>query len=108
MPDIQYKYSKALREIPGKKQLHYGFYNDSKDHEKLVHGQKTAESDHTKDCIHGTNLSGANYYMNEMKEKQYQRTQKEPLGKSMQRNYNFPHEVSNEQFQFGVPTQGSK
>ena len=108
MPEIQYKFSKTLRDIPGKKELHYGIYNDPKDHENLTHGQKSANSDHTNDCIYGTNPNGAKYYMNEMKEKQYQRSQKEPLGKTMQRNYEFPNVVKSEEFKFGVPTQGSK
>ena len=108
MPDNQYKFSKTLREIPGQKQLHYGIYNDPRDHENLIHGQKTANSYHTSDCIYGTNLSGVKYFMNEMKEKQYVKSQKEPLGKTMQRNYLFPQEVKSNAFKFGVPTQGSK
>lgn len=107
MPDIQFKFSKILREVPGKKQLHYGVFNDPKDYEKLTHGQKTANSDHTSDCMYGTNLSGVKYFMNEMREKQYSRSKKESLGKTMQRNYIFPEETKTENFKFGVPTRGS-
>lgn len=106
MSETQTKFSKGLREIPGKKQTHYGILNDPKDYEEYVHGMKTADSDHLKDCIYGTNLSGAKYFINQMKEQKYVRTQKEPLGKTMQRNYVFPEEVKNDDFKFGVPTQG--
>jgi hypothetical protein len=104
MSETQFKFSKALREIPGKKQPHYGVYYDPKDYEEYTHGQKSAFSDHTQDCIYGTNLNGVKYYMNEMKEKQYQRTKKEPLGKTMQRDYKFPDQVKNEEFKFCIPT----
>lgn len=108
MPEVQHKFSKTLREIPGKKQLHPGVFNDPKDHEALIHGKKTAASEHTSDCIYGTNLNGIKYFMNEMKEKQYVRSKKEPLGKTMERNYIFPPEAQTDGFKFGVPTHGSK
>jgi len=108
MSQTQTKFSKTLREIPGKKQTHYGIFNDPKEYENNVHGLKTADSDHLKDCIYGTNLNGAKYFINKMKEQKYVRTQKEPLGKTLQRNYVFPEEVKKEVFKFGVPTQGGK
>ena len=43
-----------------------------------------------------------------MKEKNYLRNKKEPLGKTIPRNYIFPEEIKNEEFKFGVPTQGSE
>lgn len=107
MPENQKKFSKTLREIPGKKQLHHGVFNDPKDHENLIHGKKTADSEHTNDCIYGTNLNGIQYFKNEMKEKQYKRSRKEPLGKTMERNYIFPPETRTDGFKFGVPTKGS-
>ena len=108
MPENQYKFSKILKEIPGQKQLHPGIFNDPKDHEKLIHGKKTAASEHTSDCIYGTNLNGVQYFANEMKEKQYKRCRREPLGKTMERNYLFPSETQSDGFKFGVPTRGSK
>ncbi len=108
MSSTQIKFSKTSREVPGQKQIHYGIFNDPKDYENYVHGMKTAESDHLKDCIYGTNLNGAKYYINQMKEQKYVRTQKEPLGKKMQRNYVFPDETQQEEFKFGIPTQGGK
>jgi len=108
MSKTQTKFSKTLREITGQKQIHHGIYNDTKEYENYTHGMKTPDSDHLKDCIYGTNLNGAKYYINEMNEQKYVRSQKEPLGKTIQRNYIFPEEVQTEKFQFGVPTQGSK
>ena len=43
-----------------------------------------------------------------MKEKQYKRGRREPLGKTMERNYLFPPETQSDGFKFGVPTRGSK
>ena len=43
-----------------------------------------------------------------MKEKQYHRHQREPLGKKLQRNYVFPEEVKKRDFSYGVPTIGCK
>jgi hypothetical protein len=108
MQESQYKFSRTLRDIPGKKQIHHGVFNDPKDHEELIHGKKTAASEHTTDCIYGTNLNGVKYFMNEMKEKQYKRSKKEPLGRTMERNYIFPPETQSDGFKFGIPTVGSK
>lgn len=106
MNNTQTKFSKTLKEIPGQKQLHYGVFNDPKDYENYIHGLKTAESDHMNQCIYGTNLNGAKYFINEMKEQKYVRTKKEPLGKPLNRNYNMPEEVNKDTFKFGVPTKG--
>lgn len=108
MQENQHKFSKTFREFPGKKQIHYGIYNDPKDYEELIHGKKTLSSEHTVDCIYGTNLNGVKYFMNEMKEKQYSRSRKEPLGKPMERNYKLPSVTQTDGFKFGVPTLGCK
>ncbi len=100
------KYRKLTRETPGVKQLHHGIYNDPKDHEKIIHGVKTAESDHVDDCIKGSNLNGVNYFLNEIKENKYSRLQREPLGKSIIRNYEFPEKTKEDTFRYGLPTSG--
>jgi hypothetical protein len=86
--------------------LHYGIYNDPKDHENYIHGVKTLESDHVTDCIKGNNLNGVNYFLNEIKENKYARLQREPLGKSIIRNYEFPEKVKEDTFRYGAPTSG--
>jgi hypothetical protein len=46
--------------------------------------------------------------MNNIQEDKYKRNQREPLGKSIIRNYAFPDVVKDDSFKFGVPTSGSK
>jgi hypothetical protein len=53
-------------------------------------------------------LKGFKYFLNELKETQYHRNQREPLGKKLQRNYIFPEEVKKRDFSFGIPTVGCK
>ena len=42
-----------------------------------------------------------------MQEQKYARCQREPLGKSIMRNYKFPDVVKDNRFRFGVETTGS-
>jgi hypothetical protein len=60
------------------------------------------------DCIKGRNLLGVNFFKNQISESKYLRNQKEPLGKSIVRNYQFPEKVLEENFKFGIPTTGCK
>ena len=105
-PDNIKKFRDSTRQKVGVKQLHYGVYDDPKDYENLVHGIKTLDSDHVPDCIKGLNLDGNKYFMNQLNETNYASNKREPLGKSIVRNYNFPEEVKNPGFRFGVPTKG--
>ena len=105
-PDNIKKFRDSTKQRVGVKQLHYGIYDDPKDYENLVHVIKTLESDHVPDCIKGLNLDGNKYFMNQLNESNYASNKREPLGKSIVRNYNFPEEVKNPGFRFGVPTKG--
>ena len=105
-PESQAKYRNTRHLIPGIKQLHYGVYNDPKDYEDLVHGVPTQVSDPVPDCIKGNNLNGNKYFMNQIAESQYPSAKREPLGKSLMRNYIFPEEVKSDGFRFGIPTSG--
>lgn len=107
-PEKIKKYRKSEKEIIGKKQLHFGVYDDPKDHEDMIHGVKTLASDHVNDCIKGKNLNGVNYFLNQIKEDKYSSSRREPLGKGLQRNYEFPQKVKEDIFRFGVPTGGCK
>ena len=107
-PEEILKYRNSTRERVGVKQLHHGIYDDPKDYENYVHGIKTQSSDHVSDCIKGTNLNGNQYFMNQLKEKHYASAKREPLGKSLQRDYIFPETVKQDGFKFGVPTTGCK
>lgn len=43
-----------------------------------------------------------------MNEQKYAQAKREPLGKSLIRNYKFPEEVKKDEFKFGLHTSGSK
>ena len=100
-PDEIKKYRDSTRQRVGVKQLHYGIYDDPKDYEDLVHGVPTKSSLHVDDCIKGTNLSGNQIFMNQLKEdKFYASHKREPLGAGLQRDYIFPDQCSNPDFKF--------
>ena len=105
-PDNIKKFRDSTRQKVGVKQLHYGVYDDPKDYENLVHGIKTLDSDHVPDCIKGLNLDGNKYFMNQLNETNYASNKREPLGKSIVRNYKFPEVVKDNNFRFGIPTTG--
>lgn len=107
-PEHIKKYRKSIREMPGVKQLHPGIFNDPKDYEDLIHGVKTQDSEHVDQCIKGSKLSGIKFFENEIKESKYARNNREPLGKSIIRNYEFPEKVREDNFKFGIPTTGCK
>lgn len=105
-PDHIKKYRDSTRQRIGVKQLHPGIYDDPKDHESLVHGVPTKASEHVPDCIKGANIDGNKFFMNQLAESHYASSKREPLGKSIVRNYKFPEACKNESFRFGVPTTG--
>lgn len=107
-PEHILKYRNTLKERPGVKQYHPGIYDDPKYYEEIVHGQKTQNSLHVNDCIKGNNINGNQLFMNQLKEKLYSSSIKEPLGHSLQRNYQFPDQVKDPNFKFGVSTTGCK
>ncbi|MCQ2821452.1 MAG: hypothetical protein MJ252_29685 [archaeon] len=101
------KYRRTLREIPGRKQIHYGIYDDPKDYENLVHGLPSTKSEHVPDCIKGENLSGTKSFIEDLRENRfYASRRREPLGRGLIRSYIFPEEVRKDSFKFGVPTVG--
>ena len=105
-PDNIKKYRDSTRQRIGVKQLHPGIYDDPKDYENLVHGVKTKSSDHVPDCIKGANIDGNKFFMNQLAESHYASSKREPLGKSIVRNYKFPEQVKDDNFRFGIPTTG--
>ena len=105
-PDNIKKYRDSTRQRVGVKQLHPGIYDDPKDYENLVHGVKTLYSDHVPDCIKGANIDGNKFFMNQLAESHYASSKREPLGKSIVRNYKFPEAVKENNFRFGIPTTG--
>lgn len=104
-PDQLVKYRNTIKETPGVKQYHHEIYDDPKDY---VHGKKTQDSLHVPDIIKGENVNGNQLFMNQIKEKNYASSIKEPLGHSFKRNYELPDQVKDPKFQFGIPTTGCK
>ena len=105
-PEEIKKYRDSTRQRVGVKQLHPGIYDDDKFYEELTHGMKSKPSDHVPDCIKGANIDGNKFFMNQLAESHYASSKREPLGKSLVRDYQFPEEVKDEKFRFGVPTKG--
>ena len=105
-PDNIKKYRDSLRQSVGVKQIHPGLYDDPRDYENLRHGITSKSSDHVPDLIKGLNLDGNKEFMNELSESRYASNKREPLGKSIVRNYKFPEVVKSNDFKFGIPTSG--
>lgn len=105
-PDNIKKYRDSLRQKVGVRQLHPGIYDDPRDYENLRHGITSKSSLHVPDVIKGLNMDGNNYFMNSLAENNYASSKREPLGKSIVRNYQFPESVKQEGFRFGIPTIG--
>lgn len=105
-PDEIKKFRDSTRQRIGVKQLHPGIFNDPKDYELLVHGVPTKASEHVPDCIKGANIDGNKFFMNQLAESHYASSKREPLGKSIVRNYKFPEICKEEKFRFGIPTTG--
>jgi len=87
---------------------HYGKVNDQLPPVSHSYGKKTMSSDHVHNVLNHPHTEGVKSYVNDLKEAQYARTKKEPLGQTVTRSYNYPDEVKKEAFQFGVPTIGSE
>ena len=105
-PDNIKKFRDSTRQRVGIKQIHRGIYDDPKDYEDMIHGIKTKNSDHVPDCIKGANIDGNKFFMNQLAESHYASSKREPLGKSIVRNYKFPEQVKDDNFRFGIPTTG--
>lgn len=65
-------------------------------------GKKTFGSDHVEEVIKAQNLKGLADKFNDIKESKYASNIREPLAQSYQRNYQWPNETKNNEFQFGV------
>jgi hypothetical protein len=50
------------------------------------------------------NKPGITGFINDLKEAKYASSNKEPLGKTISRNYKLPEECKDDQFKYGKPT----
>mmetsp|Transcript_33680 Transcript_33680/g.38289 ORF Transcript_33680/g.38289 Transcript_33680/m.38289 type:complete len:425 (-) Transcript_33680:161-1435(-) len=102
-PDKIKKYRKSYNAEPGARVVHYGLAEDVKRvNPNQMYGKKTYGSDHVNQVIRPNNETGLADYFNERKESKYASNQREPLGKSMSRKYEFPGQVTSSNFAFGV------
>ena len=106
-PHLQ-RYRKSSSDGPGVKQTHFGLVDVPLPPPSHIYGKKTYESDHVNEVIRQQNLQGFNEFANEMKEKRYASTRREPLGETISRDYTYPVAVTQGDFKFGVPTKVSE
>ncbi|KAL4491814.1 hypothetical protein ABPG72_006069 [Tetrahymena utriculariae] len=107
-PEHIKKYRKSYKNQPGQTILHYGIYDDQKPPETFVYGKKIEGSDHVQQVMDSGKTDGIKQMINEIKEAKYHSRQVEPLGKRMERNYEFPQEVHQNNFKFGLATINSE
>ncbi len=100
-PNIK-KYRKSFNNQPGIKQRHYGLVDDEIPGQTF--GKKTYGSEHVEEVIKAQNMAGLADYNNDLKEGKYHSHIREPLGKSYQRGYNYPDQIKQGDFEYGVPT----
>ncbi|CAG9310738.1 unnamed protein product [Blepharisma stoltei] len=106
-PNIK-KFRISFNEEPGAKQIHYGIADDPLPPTNFTYGKKTHSSDHVHDVIKPNTLQGLTEFANKLKEDKYASSKREPLGKSMLRNYQMPSAVNDPNFKFGVKTVNSE
>jgi len=107
-PEHIKKYRKSYKNATGQTITHYGKVNDVLPSADFTYGLQTAGSEHVPHVLTDNGLQGINGYKRALKEEAYARNQKEPLGQSLSRNYQYPDSVHGDEFRFGVPTKGSE
>ena len=64
---------------------------------------KSKPSYHAPDWIKGANIDGNKFFMNQLAESHYASAKREPLGKSLIRDYKFQEEVKQENSDLEFP-----
>lgn len=80
---------------------------DQKRGDEFLYGKKTQVSDHVSETIKYPPMSKLAEYANDLNEAKYASHKREPLGKVMPRNYEYPSEVTSGDFKFGAKTLNS-
>jgi len=107
-PEHIKKYRKSFKNAAGQTITHYGKVDDTLPEPTFTYGLGTAGSDHVPQVLTDKQLEGVKGYMRDLREEKYAKNIKEPLGKTVDRNYNWPQQTQQGNFQFGVPTRGSE
>lgn len=71
---------------------------------KRAYGKKTFASEHVGEVVKAQNLNGLADKFNDIKESKYASQQREPLGLSYVRGYQWPEQTAGDRFAFGVPS----
>ena len=71
-------------------------------------GDKIVHSEPAKTILFGDYSTRPSELLQEIKENVYKSKKTEVLGKGLDRHYNFPEEVKNEKFAFGIPVVKSR
>jgi len=99
-PAIVKRFRRA--EEPGMKTVHWGLADRKLPPNGFAYGRKTYGSEHVDDVFQSQQLSGFGEFKQEVHERVYASTFREPLGRSLQRGYVLPRVVSQPNFRFGV------
>ena len=96
---------------PGVRSMHWGQADAKLPPPAFTYGRKTYGSDHVEDVFKSQQLSGFGEYTQQVQERVYASTYREPLGRSLQRGYVLPRITSQPNFRFGIaqpPSEGTK
>ena len=85
----------------------YSTASTFKDGKKETFGVKTDVSEDVREVLHGNPYLKEADLIRETKENIYKSSQTMALGKSVNRNYNFPTQVGQPEFHFGIATASS-
>jgi len=107
-PEHIKKYRKSEKNAFGKTITHYGKVDDVLPPDSHTYGLVTADSIHVPHVLTDKGTEGVQGYVREIREQNYQRNLKEPLGKAGSRNYEWPTKAEDPNFRFGVSTNMSE
>jgi len=107
-PEHIKKYRKSEKNAFGKTITHYGKVDDVLPPDSHTYGLVTADSIHVPQVLTDKGTEGVKGYMRDIREENYQRNLKEPLGKAGSRNYAWPTKTEDPNFKFGVSTNMSE
>jgi len=103
------KYRSTYRQQPGLRFTHPGLVGDPlTDNQQTRFGVRTDKGERAGDCLQSNTKTELAAYMEEMKEAQYQSTQREPLGRTYVRGHELPAATYHPEYRFGVKTSSSE
>ena len=102
-PEHIRKYRQSFRHEPGQRMVHPGLQSDMENLDRnKVQGKETVGSEPNENIVKAQNFNGLAVKFNEIKESKYATHKKEPLGRGLTRDYEWPSSVTGPNFEFGV------